>query len=45
MKNYSGFFFPDAMLASQLNHLMEEIDPLCIVQADKFMCNRMQGDK
>ncbi|PVD31676.1 hypothetical protein C0Q70_07094 [Pomacea canaliculata] len=35
----------DAMLASQLNHLMEEIDPLCIVQADKFMCNRMQGDK
>jgi hypothetical protein len=41
------FIFTDAMLATQLNNLMEsgEMDSLSVVQVDKYLCNTIQGDR
>ena len=41
------FIFTDAMLATQLNNLMDsgEMDSLSVVQVDKYLCNTIQGDR
>ncbi|KAK3084764.1 hypothetical protein FSP39_018496 [Pinctada imbricata] len=39
--------YSHAMLATQLNSLMEsnEMDNLCIVRIEKYLCNTIQGDR
>ncbi|KAL5017372.1 hypothetical protein ScPMuIL_006961 [Solemya velum] len=39
--------YSHAMLATQLNDLMEtgEIDNLCVVKVDRYLCNTIQGDR
>lgn len=41
------FVFTDAMLATQLNNLMDsgEMDNLSVVKVDKYLCNTIQGDR
>lgn len=39
--------YSHAMLATQLNPLMEsgDMDNNCVIQADKYLCNTLQGDR